>query len=302
MATQVTGVNKKGLRNLGIFLFVVALVVGIKFFVLDAPKSVTKATVAGKVLLPDEPEASLSGEKSVKFELPASKTFAVSDAVKVENKIMAWNAQFGWMYANGGTITTVGSLMSKANIQLTLTRQDDCNKTCADLIAFAKAYKADPNTPGLIVTFMGDGMPGFEAGLYPELAKLGADYEPVVIPGLVSGASYGEDQLLAPANWRDNPKNALGKTVACVIRDGDMNILLKWAFDNNLPVNPDENTWDSLAINLMAADDFLKSADKYITGYTEERTVVVNGKTTKGKKTVGADAVASWTPADVNVS
>ena len=302
MAEQLSGFNPKALKNVGIILLVVAVAVCVKLFVFDAPKSVTKSSVAGKVLLPDEPEASLSGDKSVKFELPATKTFAASDAVKVENKIMAWNAQFTWMYANGGALTTVGSLMSKANVQLTLTRQDDCNKTCADLIAFAKAYKADPNTPGLIVTFMGDGMPGFEAGLYPELAKLGPEFEAEVIPGLVSGASYGEDQLLAPESWRENPRNALGKTVACVIRDGDMNILLKWAFDNNLPVNPDEKTWDSSAINLMAADDFLKSADKYITGYTEERTVVVNGKTTKGKHTVSADAVASWTPADVNVS
>ena len=302
MPTQVSGINKKALKNVGIFLLVIVLGVCIKFFVLDAPKSVTKSSVAGKVLLPDEPEASLQGTKAVKLETPTSKAFAATDAVKVENKIMAWNAQFSWMYANGGVTTTTNSLMSKANVQLTLTRQDDCNKSCADLIAFAKAYKADPNTPGLLVTFMGDGMPGFEAGLYPELGKLGADYEPIVIAGLFSGASYGEDQLLAPASWRENPRNAIGKTVACVIRDGDMNILIKWAFDNNLPVNPNEKTWDSTAINLMAADDFLKSADKYITGYEEERTVVVNGKTTKATRKVKADAVASWTPADVNIA
>lgn len=302
MGTTVTGVNKGGLRILIIAVLVLVGGFAVKHFVLDAPKSVTKSGVTGKILLPDEPSASLSGEKAVKLEAPSTKTFTASDAVKVENKIMAWNAQMSWMFANGGVTTTVGSLMSKANVQLTLTRQDDCNKSCADLVAFAKAYKADPNTPGVMVTFMGDGMPGFEAALYPELGNLGADYEPIVVGGLISGASYGEDQLLAPASWRENPRNAIGKTVACVIRDGDMNILLKWAFDNNIPVNPDEKTYDSSAINLMAADDFLKSAEKYITGYTEERTVVVNGKTTKGKKTVGADAVASWTPADVNIS
>ena len=302
MATQVTGVNKKGLFRLGLVILLVVGVWAVNKFVLQAPKSVTQSTVAGKVILPTEPDASLSGDKAVKLETPSSSDFSSGDAVKVENKIMAWNAQFGWMYANGGVTTKKNSLMSKANVQLTLTRQDDCNKSCADLVAFAKAYKADPNTPGVIVTFMGDGVPGFLAGLYPELGKLGADYEPVVVAGLVSGASYGEDQLLAPASWRDNPKNAIGKTVACVLRDGDMNILLKWAFDNNIKVNPDEKTYDSTAINLMAADDFLKSAEKYITGYTEERVVVVNGKTTTRKKTVGADAVASWTPADVNIS
>ena len=302
MATQVTGVNKGGLRILGIIIVLVIAVFAVNKFVLQAPKSVTQATVAGKAILPDEPEASLSGNKAVKLNLPTSKAFTSADATKVEFKIMAWNSQFSLMYANGGVVTSKGSLMEKANVIATLTRQDDCGKSCSDLVAAAKAYKADPSTPGVILMFMGDGMPGFGAGLLPELSKLGKDYEPVIIPGIMPGASFGEDQLLAPASWRENPKNAIGKTVACVLRDGDMNILLKWAFDNNIKVNPDEKTYDSTAINLMAADDFLKAAEKYITGYTEERTVVLNGKTTPRKKTVGADAVASWTPADVNIS
>ena len=305
---QITGVNTKGLKILLTTLIAVGVFFGVKHFVLDAPKSVTQSSVAGKIILPDEPESSLSAEKAVKLELPTSKPFVSGDAVPLEVKIMAWNAQLSLMYANGDSITTKGSLMSKANVMLKFTRQDDCNKSCGDITAFANAYKAwsldnsKPKPTAVGAIFMGDGMPGFLAGLWTELGKLGADYEPVIIPGFMPGASYGEDQLLAPIEWRTNPRAAIGKTVACVLRDGDMNILLKWAFDNNIKVNPDEKTFDSTAINLMAADDYLKSAEKYIAGYTEERTVVVNGKTTNRKVTVKADAVASWTPADVNIS
>jgi OmpA-OmpF porin, OOP family len=81
-----------------------------------------------------------------------------------------------------------------------------------------------------------------------------------------------------------------------------VNILLKWAGDNGLKVNPDETTYDANAINLIAASDFLDAPNKYITGYSEKRKIVVNEKTTGRDTTVGVDAVATWTPGDVNVA
>jgi OOP family OmpA-OmpF porin len=45
-------------------------------------------------------------------------------------------------------------------------------------------------------------------------------------------------------------------------------------------VNPDETTYDGSAVNLIAANDFLDAPNKYITGYTEKRKIIVDGKTT----------------------
>jgi outer membrane protein OmpA-like peptidoglycan-associated protein len=81
-----------------------------------------------------------------------------------------------------------------------------------------------------------------------------------------------------------------------------MNILLKWAGDNGLKVNPDETTFDKDAVNLIAANDFLDACNKYITGYKENRKVMKDGKKTSEEITVGVDAVATWTPGDVNIA
>jgi OmpA-OmpF porin, OOP family len=132
------------------------------------------------------------------------------------------------------------------------------------------------------------------------LAPLGPDYQPIAFYAM--GKSYGEDQLMGPVEWKRNPQNARGKTVACVLRDGDMNILLKWAGDNGIKVNPDETSYDGEAINLIAANDFLDAPNKYIAGYKEKRRFVVNNKKIAKDTTVGVDAVSTWTPGDVNVA
>ena len=80
---------------------------------------------------------------------------------------------------------------------------------------------------------MGDGMPAFMTSLSKELDPLGAEYQPIIIP-VAHGKSFGEDQVMAPQSWKVDPKNAIGKCVAGVLRDGDINILLKWAGDNGL--------------------------------------------------------------------
>ena len=242
--------------------------------------------------------ASLKGN-AVMLPLPSEEA-SVNGGTKIQWKVMAWNAQFPLMYANGGAFTTKGSLIDAAKLQVEVVRQDDCNKTLADIVKFAQSYKNDPNTPGVFASFMGDGMPFFFAALAKELEPLGPDFQPIAFYAM--GKSYGEDQLMGPASWKTDPKSAIGKTVACVLRYGDMNILLKWAGDNGLKVNPDEKTFDPNAINLIAANDFLDAPNKYITGYKETRNLVVNGKKLSKDTTVGVDAVATWTPGDVNVA
>ncbi|MFT3823121.1 MAG: OmpA family protein [Chitinophagaceae bacterium] len=284
-------------------LFIVAIVVtagilGVRWYQ-NRPKAAAESVEIGKVSLPDAPEASL-GSNAVQLPLPASEN-AVNGGTAITWERMAWNSQFSAMYANGGVRTAKGSLFDKAHVDITYVRQDDCNKQMADLVKFAGDYKNNPNTPGVLITFMGDGMPAFITSLAKELEPLGAEYQPIIIP-VTHGKSYGEDQVMGPLSWKQDPKNALGKCVAGVLRDGDINILLKWAGDNGLKVNPDETTYDVNAINIIAATDFLDAPNKYITGYSEKRKLIVNGKTTGGDTTVGVDGVATWTPGDVNVA
>jgi outer membrane protein OmpA-like peptidoglycan-associated protein len=281
-----------------ILLFVGALFAAKVLWWDKRPQEAKESAEIGQVALPDAPEASLSGNATM-LALP-SETVAANDGTKIIWKIMAWNSQFPLMYANGGARTTTGSLLDKANLNVELVRQDDCFKSIADMVKFAQDYKSNPSTPGVFASFMGDGMSAFFAGLSKELESLGPDYQPIAFYAM--GKSYGEDQLMGPQDWKTNPRNAIGKTVACVLRDGDMNILLKWAGDNGLKVNPDEQTYDPTAINLVMANDFLDAPNKYITGYKESRKLIRNGKKIAQDTTVGVTAVATWTPGDVNLA
>ena len=281
-----------------IVLIIAVIFLGKTYWWDKRAKNAKASTDIGKVMLPDAPEASFKGSATF-LTLPTSDISGKADN-KISWKIMAWNAQFALMYANGGAKTTTNSLFDKANISVDLVRQDDCNKTLADIVKFAKDYKSDNNTPAVFGTFMGDGMPAFFAALAKELEPLGEDYQPIAFYAM--GKSYGEDQVMGPVDWKTDPQNAKGKAVACVLRDGDMNILLKWAGDNGIKVNPDETTYDKNAINLIAANDFLDAPNKYITSYKEKRKLIVNGKKISRDTTIKVDAVATWTPGDVNVA
>jgi OmpA-OmpF porin, OOP family len=282
-----------------IILLVVAAIFAGKVLWYDKLPQTAKASASlGKVVLPNAPEASLTGNATL-LPLPKSQEAPTSN-VRAIVKVMAWNAQFALMYANGGPTTTKGSLIEKAGLTLDIVRQDDCGKSCADLVKFAGDYKKDPSTPAVMAVFMGDGCPAFFAGLKKDLAPLGPGYKAIGIYPM--GKSFGEDKVMGPVAWKNNPQTAIGGTICGVLRDGDVNIALKWAGDNNLKVNPDETTYDATAVNFIAANDFLDAPNKYITGYTEKRKLIINGKKTSQDTTVGVDAVATWTPGDVNVA
>jgi OOP family OmpA-OmpF porin len=213
-------------------------------------------------------------------------------------EVMAWNSQMAGMLANGGPRSTMGSSMAANGVDLQIVRQDDVAKMQADLVKNALDLQSNPETPGLIVSIMGDGLPGFSA-VQDQLKKAGTGLQ--ILP-YSCGKSFGEDKLMGPREWLENPKSALGKTIACYLRDGDQNIALKWCADNGLKVNPDETTYDPEAVNFMAASDFLVAAEKYILSKPEARTKVVKGKNTGVSVDVVADAVATWTPGDVNIA
>jgi OOP family OmpA-OmpF porin len=263
-----------------------------KFF----KKADTQSVLLSSIELPAAPSGSRATLVVPLAPLPS--TAPAEDGTPVVWEVMAWNSQMAGMLANGGPRTTQGSALAANKVDMQITRQDDVSKMQADLVKNALDLQANPQTPGLIVSIMGDGLPAFSA-VQAQLAKTGTSLQ--IIPYSV-GKSFGEDKLMGPKEWLDNPKAALGKTIACYLRDGDQNIALKWCADNGLKVNPDETTYDPEAVNFMAASDFLVAAEKYITGKPESRTKVVSGHSTGVKVDVAADAVATWTPGDVNIA
>ena len=288
----------RGKIVLGVIFFALAyfginkLVASNRFF----KKADTQSVLLSSIELP----ATASGNRATLVVplAPLPGTAPAENGTAVVWEVMAWNSQMAGMLANGGPRTTQGSALAANGVDMQIVRQDDVSKMQADLVKNALDLQSNPNTPGLIVSIMGDGLPAFSA-VQSQLEKAGTSLQ--IIPYSV-GKSFGEDKLMGPKEWLDNPKAALGKTVACYLRDGDQNIALKWCADNGLKVNPDETTYDPEAVNFMAASDFLVAAEKYIVGKPESRQKVVNGHSTGVSVDVAADAVATWTPGDVNIA
>jgi OmpA-OmpF porin, OOP family len=213
--------------------------------------------------------------------------------------VWAWNAQMGLMHATGGKQASEGSLMCKHGVNLKLIREDSTDNMQSLLLAFAEAMKTGEKNPpkgAHFVAIMGDGSAQFLKGLNDRLVKLGPEYEVAVVGS--SGYSRGEDKLMGPPAWRDNPQNARGGLVAGVLRDGDWNIAMKWLGDNRIPNNPDETSYDPDALNWVNASDYIDAAQKYVTNYCAE----LKNKKTGQKERHCVDGVVTWTPGDVTVA
>lgn len=295
---------KKGPKRIAIGLGILAAVAFLGYRVTHSSKNVGESAKIDQVQLSNAAESAI--QKTTDNELPLpSYNQPVGQGLQALWKVMAWNSQFPLMYGNGGVRTSQGSLIQQAGWDITVVRQDDCFKTIADFVENAKAIHDNPNTVPMIMSFMGDGVPGFSV-MMKELDKLGPDYKPVVFYHM--GRSNGEDAFMGPEEWKKNPFACLGKTVVGVERDGDVNIVLKWAADQGsagktIRVNQNTKVYDPEALNIIPAADFMEAAKKFTSGYTETRVLVRNGKTIPDSIiTVGCDAVTTWTPGDVQVA
>jgi outer membrane protein OmpA-like peptidoglycan-associated protein len=254
-------------------------------------KKPADTTVPQKVVLPDDPTAAAGA--------PTSTKAGCTDKPEVRLYHWAWNAQMGLMFATGGKQAAEGSLMCKHGVNLKLVREDDTNNMQAQLATFANELKGGTKNPSKgahFIIIMGDGGAQFFKAINDNLDKLGKEYEVEVVG--VAGFSRGEDKLMGPQKWKDNPQTAKGSLVAGVLRDGDWNIAMKWLGDNNIPNNPDESSYDPDAMNWVNATDYLEAPQKYITGFCTD----LKNKKTGSKEKHCVDGVVTWTPGDVNAA
>lgn len=289
-------------------LLAVAALWGGKWYLLDSGKVFKKteheAQSINKLTLPTAPK---NAEAVVlTYEAPSSKPVAKSGTPDITVATWAWNAQSGVLLANGGPVTTKGSLIDKQGLVVKFTRQDDCPTMRQWLVKFATDYKTGGAQVALqgqgvsSVVIMGDGGPNFLYALNQELGKLGPEYKAKVIASF--GKSQGEDGFWVPAEVAKDPQKARGIVCACVELDGDWNIAALWAGMNNIPINTDDKIYDPDAINFVNTGSYTDAVQKVITGYKEKRAKVKNKIVVDANYEVTVNSCATWTPGDVTLT
>ena len=221
----------------------------------------------------------------------------------------AWNGNAGMIAANGGPRTTEGSLMEASGVNLEIVRQDMVGGLRDMIIKFTEeldngvAYpKSDKSA--FAVSIMGDGVPFFITTTQKSLdEKFGKNKYHVQVFGAY-GLSYGEDKVIGPRIWKDNPQSMKGCVISSVIGDGDWVVACNYAAANKIAINPDPTTYDANAINFVPSqdDDYINSVKELIksqkTGYTVPLKEVVNGKLTGKTVNHKIDGATTWTPGD----
>jgi OmpA-OmpF porin, OOP family len=109
------------------------------------------------------------------------------------------------------------------------------------------------------------------------------------------GYSSGEDCLMGPESWKKDPQNAKGSLVVTAVPYCDFNVVVNWAADNKIPVNPDEKVYNPDAINFVNATDHIEASQKFI---SNAKVSLKNIKTGQ-QENREIDGVATWTPGDV---
>lgn len=215
----------------------------------------------------------------------------------------AWNAHANTILANGGPVTTKGSLMEKYGVKLILERNDNTSQLRDLLFVCASELESGARdcSKGIhFTTLMGDQL-GAQFGEWnPQFRKLGEDLTLEVVG--FNGRSDGEDAYLAPPQVKADPQAARGTVVVCAPREGDQNIVFFVAARNGTPINVDNRTYDPDAINFWDAESYTQAAELYNSNPVQKRAEVRNGKRTGKTVEVRIDSIATWSPADVTVT
>ncbi len=248
-----------------------------------------------EVAIPDAPEASYS--KAInKMVIPSKDIIGSGDATAKWN-VMAWQSQNALMLANGGARTTKGSILGSKNWDIQIFRQDDCMKSASEMVSWIRSYSKGETKDGMFNSYMGSGIPNYLSSISSNVKDLGEQYQPVAF--LSFGKSYGEDQIIGDLSIKNNLQLLRGKVLRGVKLDGDIDLAIKLCGENNIPINPNNDTYDKNALNLSYSPDFMQASVDYNNGLMETRKIVIDGETIGKDTIVKIDLVATWTPADV---
>lgn len=285
----------------------IALILGIVYMVSPGLRVETSKVLSGLDLNKDNINNVNAGTQ---LELPSKDVSSdVSNQPKVRIAEYAWNGNSGMIAANGGPNTTEGSLMETAGVNLEIVRIDGINDLRNMQVKFVEEFdkgNANPTSDksAFAVSIMGDGGPFYITTTQKRLDEtFGEGKYHVQAIGSV-GLSYGEDKLIGPKEWRDNPQSMKGAVISAVIGDGDWVLAVNYAFANGIHVNPDPTTYDADAVNFVPApnDDFIEAVKDLIksqkTGYQIPLKVVSNGKLTGETVSKKIDGAVTWTPGD----
>lgn len=253
---------------------------------------------------------------------PLPKELRLTKGMELNGEGIMWNGSAAFLAASGGDITKQGSYFAelgkeyKKPFMLKLKRQDDYMAQQDNLVNFTKAYVESKgkttNVGSAFVWFMGDNSEVYINQANKKLNAISKDLglkegelyaEGFVIPGY----SDGEDKAMGLADWAEDPTKALGEVFACFPQDGDQNLVIKWATDNGLPINPDGSTYCREAVNFYFTDGFMQAAEAWgtmtgermvVTLVKDEKTGEMKTRKTGDYESVQINGTATWTPGD----
>ena len=221
-----------------------------------------------------------------------------------------WNAHQGFALANHGMNGSPDSIFSQKQVTVKFLRIEEIPNQIAALKKFAKQFKggeANPQEGANFFTIMGDagGMVMNEAN--KALMDVDSEYRAEIVG--IAGFSYGEDKFMGPPEWKKDPKASLGGLVAGVPADGDWNVMIFWAAQNNIPFNSKKNVYNPHALNFIATEGYIQAGELYNADQPVEMTFAEDGKDYQGndvkkgdKGQVRINGLVTWTPVDNNVA
>ena len=232
----------KGLTLGGKFLIaalVVGLFFGCRWVINDSgliPKKVKQSAIFNVNDLP-----ALAYDKRANATLrvyPDTNTVSTIEGSEWRTEVMEWNAQNGFFLTVGGPVTMKGSIMEEQGIKARITVQNDCNKQGEDLYSFIDDYaKGNKNSSKgcQMIVWMVNGCPSYLAGLNDHIKKTIKNGEDFIAQPFGSlGTSFGEDKAIYKnGSFKSDPQKLRGSLFVGVLRDGNWNILMKYADMNN---------------------------------------------------------------------
>jgi len=283
------------------------LVMGVVYFVSPGLRVEVSKTLGGLELNSETLNNVTAGTKLPLPSSTPSSEVASKGLIRIAE--YAWNGNSGMIVANGGPRTTEGSLMEAAGVNLEIVRQDMVGGLRDMQVKFVEEFDGGAAYPksdksAVAVSIMGDGVPFYITTTQKSLDEKFGKGKYHVQAIAQYGLSYGEDKLIGPQIWKDNPQSMKGCVISSVIGDGDWVVACNYAFANKISVNPDPKTYDPNAINFVPSpnDDFIESVKDLIksqtAGYTVPLKEVKDGKLTGKTVNRKIDGATTWTPGD----